>query len=149
MEPLAEAELRVSPQIRERDPNRSPDQLRQAGDIVIHNSRPGDAIVWLPTGRRAVGEVYPRAFGRLRDITMAVSPIKAQNFGGIDVGPAQIVRRLEDPTVTRVWLVEGEVLWRGPTLDQLNRAKVDTLEHDFHWIGFWRVHGLSLSLYAK
>ncbi|WP_433329051.1 glycosyltransferase family 39 protein [Spirillospora sp. CA-294931] len=141
--------LAAEPQAKLRDPGRWPDQLREGADVVRRHSRPGDAVVWLPAGRRAVGEVYPDAFGHLRDLAMAVSPTRAEDFAGIEHGPDEIVRRLQDPSVTRAWLVEGETLWRGPGMDPVNRAKIDGLTAHFRPSSHWRVRGLSITLYTR
>ncbi len=135
--------------VTQRRTDREPDQLREAAEIVTRYAAPGDAVVYLPTNRRAVAEAYPRAFHRLRDVTLLVSPARAGNLGGIEVDAARIRRRLEDGTVTRAWLMEGEQLWRGPTLDAPNQAKVDTLEHGFRQVRRWRVRSLTLTLYER
>ncbi|WP_433499018.1 glycosyltransferase family 39 protein [Sphaerimonospora sp. CA-214678] len=126
-----------------------PDQLREAARIISSHASPGDAIVYLPTNRRAVAEAYPDAFQQLRDVTLNVSPASAGNLGGIEATPQEIRRRLTDATLTRVWLLEGEQLWRGPTLDALNHAKIDALEKSFRQDGRWRVRSLTLTLYVR
>ncbi|MEV7012556.1 hypothetical protein [Streptosporangium sp. NPDC051022] len=139
----------ITVQTRLRNPENWPDQLREATDVIQRESRSSDAVVWLPTNRRALAVVYPHGFGGLRDITLAISPIKAENFGGVEVSPSSISIGLNDPAVTRVWLVDGEIPWRGPSLDSLNLSKINSLERKFRRIGFWWFNSLSLTLYEK
>ncbi|WP_345429582.1 glycosyltransferase family 39 protein [Actinoallomurus vinaceus] len=136
-------------QIAQRRPENWPDHLREAAAIVDRYRHDGDAIVYLPINRRAVGEAYPETFHRLRDIAMLRSPAQAADLGGTEVDAAQVVSRLRDRATTRVWLMEGQTLWRGPSLDAQNRAKVETLERDFRQTGRWQVRGLTLTLFAR
>lgn len=132
-----------------RRPAHWPDHLREAAAILDRRARPTDAIAYIPINRRAVAEAYPASFKRLRDVGMLLSPTQAANFGGTEVDTTLVSRRLSDPTVTRVWLVEGETPWRGPGLDAQNQAKIDTIGQQFRQIGQWRVRGLTLSLYGR
>lgn len=141
--------MAVPAHISQRVPARQPDHLREAAEIISRYAAPGDAIVYLPTNRRAVAEAYPAAFQSLRDVTLRVSPARAGNLGGTEVSAAEVRSRLESETVSRAWLLEGEQLWRGPTLDALNQAKVRTLEREFHQVQRWRVRSFTITLYAK
>ncbi|GAA3165050.1 hypothetical protein GCM10010466_64910 [Planomonospora alba] len=146
---LTVAVLAVPAHVSQRQPDRRPDHLREAATILSRHASPGDVIVYLPTNRRAVAGAYPDGFRQLRDVTMLVSPAQAGNLGGVEVDPGEIRRRLKEKSVARAWLLEGEEPWRGPTLDMLNRAKVETLEQEFHQIRRWQVRSLTLTLYTR
>jgi len=139
--------LVLGPQRAVRLPSARPDNLRRVAAIVAAYARPGDAVLYLPSHRRAFSLAYPAPFHRLRDIALAKSPVAAANLTGTQVTPATLRSRFT--TVSRIWLIGQRSLrlLRHPA-SRLEKTEVALLQ-PFHLIRRWRTRQDTLSLYRR
>ncbi|WP_285496595.1 glycosyltransferase family 39 protein [Actinomadura sp. NBRC 104425] len=124
-----------------------PDDFRAAAQAVRNHARDGDAIVYLAGIARWGAAAYPRAFGRLRDIGQAQSPVRAENLKGRDLLP----RQLRGPLIRsrRVWVMRtrsivthpGDVVWR--------REQMVLATGPWRVAGQWRFRGGMLTLLER
>lgn len=142
------AGLVLAPQRSMRLPSARADNLRQVSAIVAANEHSGDAVLYLPVNKRGFSMGYPAPFRRLWDISLARSPVAANNLLGTEV-PVPVLRA-RAARVNRLWVVSGT---SGPHLlvhpsGTEEQADVALLK-SFHLIRRWRVAEDVLSLYAR
>ena len=139
--------LVLEPQRLVRLPSARPDNLRRAAAIVAAYGRPGDAVLYVPSNRRAYSLAYPAPFRRLRDISLAKSPVAAANLIGTQVPPS--ILRSRFTTVARVWVIgqRNSRLLRQP-VSRLEKAEVALLK-PFRLVRRWRTGQDMLSLYRR
>jgi mannosyltransferase len=139
--------LVLEPQRLVRLPSARPDNLRRVAAIVAAYGRPGDAMLYVPSNRRAYSLAYPAPFRRLRDIALAKSPVAAANLIGTQVPPATLRSRFT--TVARVWVIgqRSSRLLRHP-VSRLEKAEVALLK-PFRLVRRWRTGQAMLSLYRR
>ena len=141
------AALVLGPQRSVRLPSARPDNLRRVAAIVAAYGRPGDAVLYVPSNRRAYSLAYPAPFRRLRDIALAKSPVAAANLIGTKVPPA--ILRSRFTAVARVWVIgqRSSRLLRHP-VSRLETAEVALLK-PFRLVRRWRTGQAMLSLYRR
>jgi mannosyltransferase len=139
--------LVLGPQRLVRLPSSRPDNLRRVAAIVAAYGRPGDAVLYVPSNRRAYSLAYPAPFRRLRDIALAKSPVAAANLIGTQVPPATLRSRFS--TVTRVWVIGQRSLRRlRHPVSRLEKAELMLLKL-FRLVRRWRTGQAMLSLYRR
>jgi mannosyltransferase len=144
--------LMIPPNVQERRPSSALDQFREVAKIVDEGKRPGDVVVYLPGGRRAVGEAYPRSFAGVRDIAVARSATEAADLTGTEVSAATLRRRFETLAPQRTWLVAFSryvLCGRTQNLSPMNQAKMAMLGQWFQRRDCRQVHGMTVELYAR
>lgn len=144
--------LMIPPDVQERRASSALDQFREAAKIVKDGERPGDIVVYLPGGRRAVAAAYPRSFSGVRDIALARSATEAADLTGTEVSAATLRRRFETAAARRAWLVAFSryvLCGRTQNLSPMNQAKLAILNQRFRRQGCWEVHGLTVELYHR
>jgi mannosyltransferase len=149
---IVAALLMIPPNVHERRPSSALDQFREAAKIVSAGERPGDVVVYLPGGRRSVGEAYPRSFARVRDIALARSATKAADLIGTEVSASTLRRRFETVAPPRAWLVAFSryvLCSRTQNLSPMNQAKMAILNQRFRRQDCREVHGLTVELYVR
>jgi mannosyltransferase len=97
--------LGLSQQFAYRAPGGHGEDIRQAAGIVAGHEHPGDVVLYTHPWWRQFGAAYPHGFDRLRDISLAESPVKADNLDGTNLSLPRIRDKLR--TATRVWVVEA------------------------------------------
>ena len=142
------AGLVLAPQRSMRLPSARADNLRQVSAIVAANEHSGDAVLYLPVNKRGFSMGYPAPFRRLWDISLAKSPVAADNLLGTEV--AVPVLRARAARVDRLWVVSGTsglhmLVHPSGTEEHADVA----LLRSFHLIRRWRVAEAVLSLYAR
>jgi mannosyltransferase len=140
------AALLVTPQQAVRLQSSRLDDLRYDSAVVAAHGRPTDIVFYIPWNQRILGMGYPTPFRRLRDISLAVSPVKSDTLLGTEVSLATLHHRLRN--VSRVWLVtsvsQGQLAaLSGPVL----RAEL-VLIQTMRLIGRWHANADVLSLYT-
>jgi mannosyltransferase len=83
-------------------PSSRPDNLAADSQIVAANAKPGDIVFFIPISYRPITAEYPAQWRKVRDIALAESPVASDTLYGIDVSPAQLLKRFTN--VTRVWV---------------------------------------------
>jgi len=139
--------LVLGPQRLVRLPSARPDNLRRVAAIVAAYGRPGDAVLYVPSNRRAYSLAYPAPFRRLRDIALAKSPVAAANLIGTQVPSATLRSRFT--TVARVWVIGQRSLrlLRHP-VSRMEKTEAALLK-PFRLVRRWRTGQDMLSLYRR
>jgi mannosyltransferase len=142
------AALLLAPQRAIRLTSARADDLRGLSAIVAANERPGDAVLYLPVNKRAFSMAYPAPFRRLWDVSLAKSPVAADNQLGTEVPLSTLRARFT--RVGRIWVVAGSSGLRmlQHPVGAWARAEVALLK-PFHLIRRWRAGSDLLSLYAR
>jgi len=139
--------LLAAPQRGVRAPASRPDNLRAAAAIIAARERPGDAVVYLPANRRVFGMAYPAPFQRLRDLSLAQTPVAAHNLLGTNVGPPVLRQRFTG--VSRVWLVTQRSRLLFPAHQSpLEQAEIALLS-GLRLAGRWHAGDIQLNLFVR
>jgi mannosyltransferase len=83
-------------------PSSRPDNLAGDSQIVAANAKPGDIVFFIPMSYRPVTAEYPAQWRGIRDIALRQSPLASDTLYGIDVSPAELLKRFTH--VARVWV---------------------------------------------
>jgi mannosyltransferase len=83
-------------------PSSRPDNLAGDSQIVAAHATPGDIVFFIPMSYRPIEVEYPAQWRGIRDIALGQSPVASDTLYGIDVSPAELLKRFTD--VTRVWV---------------------------------------------
>jgi mannosyltransferase len=105
-------------------PSSRPDNLAGDSQIVAANAKPGDIVFFIPMSYRPIAVEYPAQWRGIRDIALGQSPVSSDTLYGIDVSPAELLKRFTD--VTRVWVYSAPNL--AAYLDSARATPVDKEE---------------------
>lgn len=105
-------------------PGSRPDNLQGDSQIVAANARPGDVVFFIPISYRPIEIEFPADWRDVRDIAEAVSPVASDTLYGIDVSPAELLKRFTH--VTRVWVYSSPQ--EASYLSSARATPVDLLE---------------------
>ncbi|WP_233361816.1 glycosyltransferase family 39 protein [Streptomyces sp. GMR22] len=98
---------------REREPLSRQDDLAALAAVVGRLTRPGEPVLYDPPKERRIAIAYPRPLAGLRDIALATPGPASGTLYGVDVGPAELLRRLDG--ARSAWLIAAdEPETRGP-----------------------------------
>ncbi|MGW5698814.1 hypothetical protein ACWEWX_51065 [Streptomyces asiaticus] len=98
---------------REREPLSRQDDLAALAAAVGRLTRPGEPVLYDPPKERRIAIAYPRPLAGLRDIALATPGPASGTLYGVDVGPAELLRRLDG--ARSAWLIAAdEPETRGP-----------------------------------
>jgi mannosyltransferase len=140
------AALLVAPQHAVRLQSSRLDDLRYDAAVVAAHGRPTDIVFYIPWNQRILGMGYPAPFQRLRDVSLAVSPVKSDTLLGTEVSLATLHDRLRN--VSRVWLVtsvsQGQLAAVSSPVLRAELALIQTMR----LIGRWHANADVLSLYS-
>lgn len=137
----------VAPQHSLRTPWWRADNLRKVSWIVKAYERPGDAVLYITSHSRILGQAYPGPFRKLRDIALRTSPIASATLNGIEVRPAVLRRRFL--TVKRVWVISGNGGERLPTVRSGLDAEKLALIAGMRRLASWHAAKDLVLLYAR
>ena len=140
------AALLVTPQHAVRLQSSRLDDLRYDAAVVAAHGRPTDIVFYIPWNQRILGMGYPAPFQRLRDVSLAVSPMKSNTLLGTEVSLATLHDRLHN--VSRVWLVtsvsQAQLAAISSPVLRAELALIQTMR----LIGRWHANADVLSLYS-
>ncbi|MGK5628939.1 glycosyltransferase family 39 protein [Streptomyces sp. URMC 123] len=110
-----------------RSPTGRPDDLAPVAALVRAETRPGDAIVFVPSYQRRVALAYPDAFAGRRDIALAGPVDPSGTLTGREVPAPELAARLAG--LDRVWVVavpgvEGRPWFRQSRTEQAKLALI-------------------------
>lgn len=123
-----------------------PDDLAAAARVVAAGARPGDALLFLPSNRRLVALVYPRAFAGLRDIGLSETPVEADNLMGRRLPLPVVLQNIS--TSDRVWALGRPGLALQP-VDRDARTELDLLQREFEAVPYTDAHGVGITLFVR
>jgi mannosyltransferase len=140
------AALLVTPQQAVRLQSSRLDDLRYDAAVVAAHGRPTDIVFYIPWNQRILGMGYPAPFRRLRDVSLAVSPIRSDTLLGTEVSLATLHDRLRN--VSRVWLVTSvSQAQLAAVSSPVMRAELALIQ-SMRLIGRWHADADVLSLYS-
>jgi mannosyltransferase len=133
----------IGPQRAIRLPSARADNLRAVAAVLASNERPKDAIVYLPWDTAVIGDAYPSAYAKLRDIGLRQSPVASATLRGLPVTPSVLSARLRG--VSRAWTVQ----W-FPPLPSAGAVRTGLVTASgLRLVRRWRIASVLLSLYAR
>lgn len=128
------------------------DQFRESAQVVHRGARPGDVVLFLPGGRRAIEDAYPSAFAGMPNIGQWKTPAQAHNLTGSEVGAATLRRRFIP--VKRAWLVAYTRYLNctgrpARKLFPADQVKMDILTSGFSEERCWSLRGMIVREYRR
>jgi mannosyltransferase len=139
--------LTVPRQVDIRRQNSRLDDLRAAADVIRANAHDGDSIVYLAGVVRWAAAAYPDAFGRLKDVALSESPVKAGNLKGRD----RLPREMRGPLLAanRVWVMNSRSIL--PQRSEMAMRRWEVVRNTGPWrvVGVWHYRGGTLTLYQR
>ncbi|MFC4913256.1 glycosyltransferase family 39 protein [Actinomadura gamaensis] len=121
--------------------------LRLAADVLRQQARPGDTMVFLSGVVRWGSLAYPDAFRRVRDVGLAVDPVRAGNYVGVDSPPEAMLPALA--AADRVWIMSSRAVRPGPGNAAGQRRKVLGEAGPWRTAGVWASAGVRLTLLVR
>ncbi|MFE1936507.1 hypothetical protein ACFW95_40235 [Streptomyces sp. NPDC059474] len=91
---------------REREPLSRQDNLAALAAAVGRLTRPGEPVLYDPPKERRIAIAYPRPLAGLRDIALGTPGPASGTLYGVDVGPAELLRRLGG--ARSAWLIAAD-----------------------------------------
>ncbi|MGA6157827.1 hypothetical protein ACPEIC_31245 [Stenotrophomonas sp. NPDC087984] len=91
---------------RERQPMSRQDNLAALAAAVGRLTRPGEPVLYDPPKERRIAIAYPRPLAGLRDIALGTPGPASGTLYGVDVGPAELLRRLSG--ARSAWLIAAD-----------------------------------------
>lgn len=122
------------------------DDLAGAARAVADGSRPGDAVLFLPSKFRAAALGYPAAFKGLHDVSLEQTAIQAENLRGKDKSSGQTIKSMLQ--ARRIWVLGRTGLKLSATSPGTLQEKT-VLHRDFQKIRQVNVHGLEVALFVR
>lgn len=122
------------------------DDLAGAARVVAAGAQPGDGVLFMPSKYRSAALAYPNAFAGLHDLSLALSPTKADNLRGVDKSRVQTRKAML--AADRVWVISRSN--RKVSANEKGAiSERDTLRSDFRQVRRTEVHGLEIGLYIR
>lgn len=90
----------------ERQPLSRQDDLAALAAAVGRLTRPGEPVLYDPPKERRIAIAYPRPLAGLRDIALGTPGPASGTLYGVDVGPAELLRRLGG--ARSAWLIAAD-----------------------------------------
>ncbi|UHH23507.1 glycosyltransferase family 39 protein [Streptomyces malaysiensis] len=90
----------------ERQPLSRQDDLAALAAAVGRLTRPGEPVLYDPPKERRIAIAYPRPLAELRDIALGTPGPASGTLYGVDVGPAELLRRLGG--ARSAWLIAAD-----------------------------------------
>jgi mannosyltransferase len=122
------------------------DDFRQAAEVLREGVRPGDAVVFLPAGRRGIKDVYPDVFHGVEDPLLTRTPTASGTLSGRQTAPGRTAALLRP--YPRLWLVASRRARWAPTDDPAEMELLRVLRRDYRPARTTLVQGLALVLYS-
>ncbi|WNF01587.1 hypothetical protein PS467_17205 [Streptomyces luomodiensis] len=124
----------------ERQPFSRQDDLAALAATLGRLTRPGDPVLYDPPKERRIAIAYPRPLAGLRDIALKTPGPASGTLYGIDVGPAELLRRLDG--TRSAWLIAADEPEAHP-------AKAATLTGPFRLAYSLCLPGVRLEHYVR
>ncbi|GLV78454.1 hypothetical protein Shyhy02_64540 [Streptomyces hygroscopicus subsp. hygroscopicus] len=124
----------------ERQPLSRQDDLAALAATLGRLTRPGEPVLYDPPKERRIAIAYPRPLAGLRDIALKTPGPASGTLYGIDVGPAELLRRLDG--ARSAWLIAADEPEAHP-------AKAATLTGSFRLAYALCLPGVRLERYVR
>ncbi|MEV5974993.1 glycosyltransferase family 39 protein [Streptomyces sp. NPDC051921] len=121
------------------------DDLREVAAYVAAETRPNDAVLFVPSYQRHIFLSYDREFAGRRDIALRTSAAASGTFYGEEVDAARIEQRIG--AEQRVWVVAWPSAWSEQWFDQ--DPKVTTLRKGFALVRSTQLKSGLVQLYVR
>lgn len=108
-------------------PGSRPDNLAGDSQIVAANAKPGDVVFFIPISYRPISAEFPAQWRKVRDIALEESPVASDTLYGVDVSPAELLKRFTH--VTRVWVYSAPL-----NSSYLNSPRATPVDKEEAWL---------------
>ncbi|WP_244321400.1 glycosyltransferase family 39 protein [Streptomyces melanosporofaciens] len=125
---------------REREPLSRQDDLAALAVAVGRLTRPGEPVLYDPPKERRIAIAYPRPLAGLRDIALGTPGPASGTLYGVDVGPAELLRRLGG--ARSAWVIAADE-------PETRRAKATVLTGRFQLAYSLCLPGIRLEHYVR
>ncbi|MGW7622656.1 hypothetical protein ACWGLG_44025 [Streptomyces antimycoticus] len=125
---------------REREPLSRQDDLAALAAAVGRLTRPGEPVLYDPPKERRIAIAYPRPLAGLRDIALGTPGPASGTLYGVDVGPAELLRRLGG--ARSAWVIAADE-------PETRRAKATVLTGRFRLAYSLCLPGIRLEHYVR
>ncbi|WP_243981779.1 glycosyltransferase family 39 protein [Streptomyces sp. NEAU-YJ-81] len=125
---------------REREPLSRQDDLAALAAAVGRLTRPGEPVLYDPPKERRIAIAYPRPLAGLRDVALGTPGPASGTLYGVDVGPAELLRRLGG--ARSAWLIAADE-------PETRRAKATVLTGRFQLAYSLCLPGIRLEHYVR
>ncbi|MCQ8192165.1 glycosyltransferase family 39 protein [Streptomyces rugosispiralis] len=125
---------------REREPLSRQDDLAALSTAVGRLTRPGEPVLYDPPKERRIAIAYPRPLAGLRDIALSTPGPASGTLYGVDVGPAELLRRLAG--ARSAWLIAADE-------PEARRSKAAVLTGHFRLAYSLCLPGIRLERYVR
>ncbi|MFJ2349699.1 glycosyltransferase family 39 protein [Streptomyces antimycoticus] len=125
---------------REREPLSRQDDLAALAAAVGRLTRPGEPVLYDPPKERRIAIAYPRPLAGLRDIALGTPGPASGTLYGVDVGPAELLRRLGG--ARSAWVIAADE-------PETRRAKTTVLTGRFRLAYSLCLPGIRLEHYVR
>ncbi|GAA4577556.1 glycosyltransferase family 39 protein [Planotetraspora kaengkrachanensis] len=118
-----------------------------AARVIMEGARPGDAVLFLPVGRRIVADAYPEDFAAVREVALTRTAAQAGALISEEIPANRIAAALRD--VPRVWAIQRSRIKDARLTTPQDLAKLRSLRDDYHQASRTRVHGYVIRLFVS
>jgi mannosyltransferase len=122
------------------------ENIRGAAQTIERDSRPGDAVLFLPETRRVVEQAYPEAFRGVDDVTLARTAEESGTLLGVEIPADELPAALKGRT--RIWLVTGPARY-GEIAVKSDLEKERLLYNGYRLTGVTFTHSYEVRLYER
>jgi mannosyltransferase len=118
-----------------------------AARVIREGARPGDAVLFLPVGRRIVADAYPEDFTAVREVALARTATQTGALIAQEIPASEIATALDE--VPRVWAIQRSRIKDHHLRTPQDLAKLRLLRDDYRQASRTRVHGYVIRLFVS
>ncbi|GII42399.1 glycosyltransferase family 39 protein [Planotetraspora phitsanulokensis] len=118
-----------------------------AARVIREDARPGDAVLFLPVGRRIVADAYPEDFVAVREVALTRTAAQTGALISQEIPAKRIAAALHD--VSRVWTIQRSRIKDSRLSTPQDVAKLRSLHDDYRQASRTRVHGYLIRLFVS
>jgi mannosyltransferase len=122
------------------------EDLRGAAQAIERDSKPGDAVLFLPMTRRVVEQAFPEDFRGVDDVSLARTAEQSNTLLGAEIPADELAEALKGRN--RVWLVTGPARY-GEVPDRSDLEKERLLYNRFRLTGVTFTRSYEVRLYER
>jgi mannosyltransferase len=118
-----------------------------AARVIREGARPGDAVLFLPMGRRIVADTYPEDFTGVREVALTRTAAQMSALISQEIPAGEIATALDN--VPRVWAIQRSRIKDSHLSTPQDLAKLGVLRDDYRQAFRTRVHGYVIRLFVS
>ncbi|WP_203980537.1 glycosyltransferase family 39 protein [Planotetraspora silvatica] len=118
-----------------------------AARVIREGARPGDAVLFLPMGRRIVADAYPEDFTAVREVALTRTAAQVGALISQEIPAREVAAALDG--VPRVWAIQRSRIKDSHLSTPQDLAKLRLLRDDYRQEARTRVHGYVIRLFVS